>query len=95
MYISYFDPIHPGQDGRKTIPFNERVARHAAIIIRGEDELLGWAARQGIMPPTPDKSARIESRTRAGNGYWITVRGSEQFFISVKRFIAQLDATWA
>lgn len=93
MYISYFDPIHPAQDGRKTIPLKERVARHAAIIIRGEDDLLASAKRQGIMPPTPNKSARIESRTRAGNGYWITVRGSEQFFIEVERFVAALDAS--
>jgi len=86
----YFDAQYPARDGRNSIPEDEVVARLAAQIIRGEDDLIWHAEHQGVEVPPPNKSARIEGRMRAGMGQWIRVRGSAEFFAAVAVFAEAL-----
>ena len=91
MFKSYFEAIYPARDGRDTIPEDEAIARIAALIIRGEDDLIWHARHQGLAVPEPNRSARIEGRRRtSASGEWITVRGSEEFFAKVEAFAEEL-----
>ena len=91
MYKSYFEAIYPARDGRDTIPEDEAIARIAALIIRGEDDLIWHAKTQGILVPKANRSARIQSRRRISpSGERVTVRGSKEFFSKVERFVNSL-----
>jgi len=91
MMKKYFEAIYPAYDGRKSTPHSETAARVAGKIINGNDDLIWHAEHQGIDVPTPNKSARVESRERVSpNGEWVTIRGSRQFFAEVEEFIEKL-----
>jgi len=90
MILSYFDAEHPARDGRDRIPEDEKVARLAAKIIIGEDDLIWHAENQGIHVPEPNKSARINARRRVGMGYWVEVRATDVFFGEVRAFSQRL-----
>jgi len=92
MMKEYFEARHPAHDGRKNLPQDEVVAHLAARLIRGEDNLIWHAKSQGLQVPAANKSARIESRQRAGMGEWVKVRGSAAFFVEVAAFAAELAA---
>jgi hypothetical protein len=91
MYKSYFEALYPARDGRVSIPEDEAIARIAAKIIRGNDDLIWHAESQGIAVPTPNKSARIESRERVSpSGERVRVRASAKFFEAVVEFCQAL-----
>ena len=87
MIKSFFDPKYPMRDGRRSIPQDESTAVIAYKIIRGEDELIWHARRQGLVVPTPNKSARIEARHRVGadGSCWVDVRASAEFFAACEK----------
>jgi hypothetical protein len=93
MGMKYFNPIYPARDGRNTIPQDEATAKIAALIIQGDSDIFWYAKHHGITVPTPNRSARIESRKRVStNGEWITVRASSKFFEEVAQFNKELVA---
>jgi len=91
MEKQYFEALYPTRDGRAEISEDEIVARLAAKIIRGEDDLIWHAESQGLRVPEPNRSARIQRRERISpSGEWIAVRGSKAFFAEVAEFAREL-----
>jgi len=91
MEKQYFEAIYPARDGRTEVSEDEIVARLAAKIIRGEDDLIWHAESQGLHVPEPNHSARIQRRERISpSGEWVTVRGSKAFFAEVAEFAREL-----
>jgi len=91
MEKQYFEAIYPARDGRDAVPEDEVVARLAAAVIRGENDLIWHAESQGLHVPEPNRSARIQRRERVSpNGEWVTVRGSKAFFAEVAEFARAL-----
>lgn len=89
MRKRYFEAIYPAQDGRD-VPREEKVAKLAAKIIDGNDDLIWHAESQGIEVPVPNKSARIYSRQKVGANEWVTVEASAEFFLQVEEFASEL-----
>ena len=94
MILEFYAAIWPAEDGRTNIPHDERIARAAYEILRSDGDWLYYAEKQVGPAPQPNRSARVEHRTKRGMGQWVGVRGSKQWFDLVEEWYIKVRDAW-